>query len=186
MTVTGNSSEVREAVGYFDSAEDLEAAIDELLTSGFNRAEVSLLANEDAVEQKLHHKYRKVSELEDEVEVPRASYIPTESVGAADGALVFTPLYVAAVSAIGAIVASGGSLLAVIVGAVAAGGAGGALGGIFAKLVGDHRAQYIEDQLKHGGLLLWVRTWDKADEARAVQILNKHSGHDVHVHGGAG
>ena len=185
MTSTDDSSPVREAVGYFDNAEDLEAAIDELLVSGFNRAEISLLATEDAVEQKLHHKYRKVSELEDDPEVPRASYIPTESIGAADGALVFTPLYVAAVSAIGAIVASGGSLLAVIVGAVAAGGAGGALGGVFAKIVGDHRAKYLEDQLKHGGLLLWVRTWDKADEAHAVEILKKHSGHDVHVHGGA-
>ncbi len=178
-------SSVREAVAYFDSADDLESAIDELLTSGFNRAEISLLATESAVEEKLHHKYRKVSELEDDPEVPRASYLPSESLGTAEGALVFTPLYVAAVSGIGAIVASGGSLLAVIIGAVAAGGTGGAIGSVFAKLVGDRRANYIEDQLKHGGLLLWVRTWDKADEARAVEILNKHSGHDVHVHGGA-
>lgn len=185
MSIEG-PAQIREAVAYFDTAEELESAIDELLTSGFNRAEISLLATEKAVEEKMHHKYRKVSELEDDPEVPRASYIPTESIGAADGALIFTPLYVAAVSAIGAIVASGGSLLAVIVGAAAAGGAGGALGGIFAKLVGDHRAQYIEDQLKHGGMLLWVRTWDKADEARAVEILDRHSGHDVHVHGEAG
>jgi hypothetical protein len=29
---------------------------------------------------------------------------------------------------------------------------------------------------------LWVRTWDAADEKRAVEILAKHSGQDVHVH----
>jgi hypothetical protein len=33
-----------------------------------------------------------------------------------------------------------------------------------------------------GGLLLWVRTWDAADEERAVRILKAHSGDHVHVH----
>jgi hypothetical protein len=186
MTTAGNSIHIREAVGYFDTAKDLEAAIDELLRSGFDRAEVSLLATARAVEEQLGHKYRKVSELEDDPEVPRTFYVPTESIGGAEGALVSTPLYLAALSAIGVIVASGGSLLAVIVGAVAAGGAGGALGTALAKLVGDHHAQHLEEQLRHGGLLLWVRTWDSGDEERAVAILARHSGHDVHVHGGAG
>src|SRR5690606_19928515 len=102
-------------------------------------------------------------------------YVPTESIGDAEGALIGAPLYVAAIAAIGTVVASGGSLLAIIVGAVAAGGAGGALGGVFAKLLGDHHARYLQDQLKHGGLVLWVRTWDVADEERAVAILTKHS-----------
>ena len=35
-------------VGVFHSPEDLESAIDELLSSGFDRAELSLLASEDA------------------------------------------------------------------------------------------------------------------------------------------
>ena len=35
---------IREAVGVFDVSETLEAAIHELLTSGFDRAELSLLA----------------------------------------------------------------------------------------------------------------------------------------------
>ncbi|HBR85538.1 MAG TPA: hypothetical protein DD861_15400, partial [Erythrobacter sp.] len=81
------------------------------------------------------------------------------------------------------IVASGGSLLAVIVGAAVAGGAGGALGAGVARLVGDRHAENLQNQLEHGGLLLWVRTWDSGDEQRAVDILTKHSGHDVHVHG---
>ena len=186
MTTEDNSFYIREAVAYFDSGKDLEAAIDELLRSGFNRAEISLLATESAVEQELGHKYRKVSELEDDPAVPRTFYIPTESIGGAEGALVSTPLYLAALTAIGAVVASGGSLLAVIVAAVAAGGAGGALGSGLARLVGDHHAQHLQDQLEHGGLLLWVRTWDMADEKLAVEILGKHSGHDVHVHGQRG
>jgi len=40
---------VREAVGVFNRSEDLQDAIDELLSSGFDRAELSLLASEHAV-----------------------------------------------------------------------------------------------------------------------------------------
>lgn len=183
MTTAAKSSPIREAVAYFDSGEDLEAAIDELLRSGFNRAEISLLASEKAVEEQLGHRYDKVSELEDDPTVPRTFYVPTESIGGAEGALIATPLYLAALSAIGGVVASGGSLLAIIVGAVAAGGAGGALGTVLAKLVGDHHARHLKEQIDHGGLLLWVRTWDSSDEEQAVAILGRHSGHDVHLHG---
>jgi hypothetical protein len=31
-------------------------------------------------------------------------------------------------------------------------------------------------------LLLWVRSWDAGQEGLAVQILERNSGHDVHVH----
>jgi hypothetical protein len=62
-------------------------------------------------------------------------------------------------------------------------GQGGALGAGVARLVGDRHAKNLQNQLEHGGLLLWVRTWDSGDEQRAVDILTKHSGHDVHVHG---
>jgi len=40
---------IREAVGVFANANDLQAAIDELLSSGFHRADLSLLACEEAV-----------------------------------------------------------------------------------------------------------------------------------------
>lgn len=183
MTSTPDAFHIREAVAYFDASKELEEAIDELLSSGFDRAEISLLATEKTVEEQLGHQYHKVAELEDDPAVPRAIYIPKESIGDAQGALIATPLYIAAATAIGAIVASGGSLLAVIVGAAVAGGAGGALGAGLAKLVGDRHAENLQNQLEHGGLLLWVRTWDSGDEQRAVDILTKHSGHDVHVHG---
>lgn len=182
MEQPDESPSIREAVGYFKTVEDLEAAIDELESAGFDHAEISLLAAERTVDEKLGHKYRKVSELEDDPAVPRTFYVPRESIGDVEGALISTPLYLAAVTAIGVIVASGGTLAAVIAGAAAAGGAGGLIGTALAKRVGDRHAQYLEQQLAHGGLVLWVRTWDSAEERRAVAILQKHSGQDVHVH----
>lgn len=56
-------------------------------------------------------------------------------------------------------------MAAAVLGASIAGGAGGLIGGILAKLVGEHHAHYLQAQLEHGGLLLWVRTWDAVHEA---------------------
>jgi hypothetical protein len=173
---------IREAVGYFETADALQEAIDELMSSGFDRAELSLLAAEHAVEEKLGHKYNKVAELEDDPKVARCCYVSTESIGDAEGALIGAPLYVAATAAAGVILASGGTMAAAILGAALAGGGGGLIGGILAKLVGDHHAHHLQEQLEHGGLLLWVRTWDAGHEQRAVGILKKHSGREVHVH----
>ena len=65
-----NSEGVREAVAVFDTEAGLQGAIDDLLTSGFARADISLLASEAAVTEKLGSSYRKVSEFEDKQGVP--------------------------------------------------------------------------------------------------------------------
>ena len=171
-----------EAVAVFDDAVAFQAAIDELLSAGFDRAEISLLASEHAVEEKLGHAYEKVVELEDDSAVPRTAFVSTEAIGDAEGGLIGGLVYVGAVATAGAVVASGGTLAAAIAGAAMLGGAGGVIGSVLAKLIGDHHAQRIQEQLHHGGLLLWVRTRDKAHERRAVDILSKHAAHDVHTH----
>lgn len=173
---------VREAVGVFHDAGSLEAAIDELLTHGFDRAHLSLMAGRRAVEDTLYHAFSKVAELEDDAAVPRIAYISRESLGDAEGGLVGGLMYVGAVAAAGGILASGGVVAGAILGAVLAGGAGGLIGSALARLLDEHHAHYLQDQLDRGGILLWVRTPDPAHEARAVEILNTHSAGDVHVH----
>lgn len=81
MTDERGSQAVREAIGVFATAEQMQGAIDELMSSGFDRAEISLLASERAVEEKLGHRYRKVIELEDDSDVLFTAYVSTESVG---------------------------------------------------------------------------------------------------------
>ena len=67
--------------------------------------------------------------------------------------------------------------------AVIGGGSGAALGSLLAALIGRQHGEYVADQIEHGGLALWVRTWNAGDERRAMQILKAHSGRDVHLHG---
>ena len=173
---------VREAVAVFEDTQALQGAIDELLESGFDRASLSLLADEKTVESKLGHAYEKVEELEDDPNVPTTSYVSIETVGDAEGGLIGVPLYVAAGIAAGAAAASGGSLVVTALAALVAGGAGATVGAVLAGMLGEHHAEYLSEQLKHGGLLLWVNTPNAAHEDRAKQILEKHSAHDVHVH----
>ena len=138
---------VREAVGVFPSERTLQAAVDDLLSHGFDRSELSLLAPLSSVQKELGHGFASVTELEDDATVPTTAYISTNTIGAAAGGV-----------------------------------GGGAIGGVLAKIIGQHHADYIEDQLERGGLLLWVRTWSAADEKHAIEILANHSGSDVHVH----
>lgn len=173
---------IREAVGIFGSADDLQNAIDELLSSGFDRAELSLLASDNVVQEKLGHRYERVSALADDQTIPRVAYVSTEAIGAAEGGLMGGLMYVGGTAAAGAVVASGGTLAATITAMALAGGAGGLIGSILAKWLDDSHAQHLQAQLDRGGLLLWVRTWDSDDEKRAVRILKKHSGRNVHVH----
>jgi hypothetical protein len=171
-----------EAVGIFGSAYDLQAAIDELLSSGFHRAELSLLASENALNEKLAGGFVDLRAVADDPAISRTAYLSPEAIGDAQGGIVGGLVYAGATAAAGAIVISGGAILAAMVAATLVGGAGGIVGALLAKWLGDKQAQYLRTQVAHGGLLLWVRTRDAKAEDRAVNILKRHSSRDVHVH----
>jgi Flp pilus assembly protein TadB len=175
-------AQVREVVGVFRHETALEGTIDDLLESGFDRAEISLLASEQAVSQKLGHAYRKVAELEDDDEAVRVAYVSKEDYGAAEGGLISGFVYVGALAGAGAIVASGGALGGALLAAALWGGAGGAVGLALARWLDRQRAQKLTEQLEKGGLLLWVHVRDAAHEARAIEILQRNGAEDVHAH----
>jgi hypothetical protein len=175
-------NKIREAVGVFHDEKALQSAADGLLTAGFDRSHLSLLASEHAVEAKLGHAYEKVSELEDDPEVPTLAYIGSDSRTEAETAVTTGLAYIGALGTAGAIVASGGTVGAALIGAAMAGGAGGLIGSSLARFIENHHADRLQEQIDHGGLLLWVRTPDENHEARACEILRRNGAEDVHVH----
>jgi len=180
--VTEKSNILREAVAIFTNADDLQAAVDELLSSGFHRAELSLLAGEDASNEKLGGGSTNARDLEDDPTVPRSAYISPEAIGDAQGGIVGALMYAGATAAASAVVVSGGTILAALVAATLVGGAGSVVGALLAKWLGDHHGRYLQTQIDHGGLLLWVRTKDAEAEERALNVLRRHSSRDVHIH----
>ncbi|HBT41054.1 MAG TPA: hypothetical protein DIW51_11840 [Rhodospirillaceae bacterium] len=173
----------REAVGVFETSDSLQAAIDELLSSGFNRAEISLLAGEDAVQEKLGHIYEAAAAAEDDPDAPRTAYVSPESIGDAEGGIIGILTYIPATLTAGAIVASGGTIAAAAAATAIAGGVGAMIGVLLAAGIGESHAKFLRDQMERGGLLLWVLTPTQEKEARVVEILGKHSAYDVHIHG---
>ena len=173
---------VREAVGIFQDPTQLQAAIDELQIRGFMRQEISVLADEATIREKLGHLYKHVQLAEDDPKAPRMIFVSNEEISVAEAAAVSIPLFIAAVSVAGAVVASGGLLLDAIIYAAIAGGVGAGIGSMLATFIARHRAEYLEKQVESGGILLWVHAGSLHMEKLAQQILHKHSAEDVHIH----
>ena len=138
MTIAAATRTVREAVAVFDHAEHLQDAIDELLSSGFHRAELSLLAGEQTVREKLG-RHDSIAALADNPDAPRTNYVSPEALGDAEGAVIGALMYVGAMAATGAVVASGGTLAALIIGTTLAGGGGALIGVVMANATHNPR-----------------------------------------------
>ena len=102
--------------------------------------------------------------------------------GNAQGLAIGVPAYVGAIIATGAVVASGGTLLAAALGAAAAGAGGAGIGAVLASWIGGQRESRMQEQLDKGGLLLWVNIANPEREELARTILTRHSPHPVDVH----
>lgn len=172
----------REAVGVFRSEAELQAVIDELLSSGFDRADLSLLASEGIMKGQ-------PSGGADEGEIRQAdpdlhtlAFISKDAISEAEGAVFSGFVYVGALAALIPVVVSGGALAAALLAVGLGGGAGAAIGAVLARVIGQHHGAAIEEQLASGGLVLWVRTDSQPEEQRAIAILTKHSGLEVHLH----
>ena len=173
---------VPEAVGVFDDAATLQAAIYDLMMAGFSRYDISLLGDAETLEKTLGKSYWKSAELEDDPNAPRAAFVSEESIGELEGVVAGGFFFLGSYIALAAMMTPVATLAASIA-AIAIGGApAGALGALLARRIGKHHENQYAEQIRHGGILLWVRTMDADKEALAVKILKGHSGKDVHVH----
>jgi hypothetical protein len=182
MPETNSVLTTTEAVAVFSEVASFQAAIDDLLFAGFDHADINVLAHEDTVASRLGRKYASTAEFEDNPEVPRIGFVPAETIGDAEGAVIGTGVYVPAIFGSLAVVASGGTMLGAFAAAVIAGGAGGLIGAALARFIGYEHAKHLDQHLHHGGLLMWVRTNDTEHEKKALRILRRHSARDVHLH----
>lgn len=173
---------VPEAVGIFDTFESLQKAIYDLMIAGFSRYDISLLADQKVLEEKLGKAFWTAPELADNPDAPRAAFVSEEAIGELEGAIAGGLFFLGSYIAMMALLTPA-STIAASIAAIAIGGSPTAvLGTLLARRVGRHHKDYYANQIKHGGILLWVRTWDKDKAELAVNILKGHSGRDVHVH----
>ena len=181
MTESLQTTPVREVVGVADSREALDSAVEELLLAGVDRSRISLMASRKAILDKLHQYYVDPTPLADALELPRREVVTREDTTALTPLLFGTLLAVATLGAT-ALVASGGVLAAALATTVG----GGALATTLARLLkrrvlGDADPEALERDLATGGLVIFVRVWDSAEEAKVEAILREHA-RNVHIH----
>ena len=136
---------VHGAVGVFHDEGSLREAVEELLISGFDRSDLSVLAGHRSIEHRLGHDYGTVIELEDMPLIAGQAYVGPASRTVGMGVLVGALMYVGAIAAAGAIVASGGTVATMFLGAAAAGGGGGLVGAVLVKFMAGRHATYLRD-----------------------------------------
>ncbi|MBK3777815.1 hypothetical protein GAY31_27450, partial [Azospirillum brasilense] len=119
---------VREAVGIFASRDALQKAVDDLTLAGFQRHELSVLANDETIRDHLGHVPQRAEDIAHDPDAPRQSYVSPEDVGSVKGVAVGIPAHVGAILATGAVLATRGKAPGAAAAAAAGGGGGGGVG----------------------------------------------------------
>lgn len=175
--------QVREVVALFADTHALEAAVQDLLTHGFDHGDLSVLATEKVVRERLGHRLDDTVVGSDNPDLPRRAWVEPESRMEGRGALASVLGYFGAVTALSLTFATGGAAAVAIGAALVGAGAGAGIGAGLGKLFDRRLALEFQHQLDQGGILLWVRVTDDPQcEARAVELLTRHGGHHVHAH----
>ncbi len=172
-----DTSAAREAVGIFDDNASFQAAIDDLLTAGFARCELSVLKQE-----KSSGICEPADVSADDPQAPRTDYFCPEAEGGAEGGLIAGFAMVPAMGAAAATAATGATIIATAGVPIATGGTGALIGAALAIMLARRHHAKLAAQQEHGGLLLWVHTRTRDHERRAVEILTRHAAHNVHSH----
>ena len=182
--MTGTDRSNLEIVGTMPSPEALQAAIAGITGAGWDRSELSVLAQKRLVPQ--------AGDVDDPARLADDPDTDTGAVTTGPDMRQTRTLaagmagVIAAFAASGATILTGGAALTAIVGAAVAGGGAVALAeGVTGALDKQHEA-FLRRQLERGGILLWVRLRDPSEEARARDILARHGARDIRVHALAG
>ncbi|MEZ5862682.1 MAG: hypothetical protein R3D25_00840 [Geminicoccaceae bacterium] len=175
----GTEGTVREAVAVMEDVAALELAVAALEEAGFGAGDISLLAGHATVEDKLGRMYRRVEEAEDDPAAPRTAFVSTRTVARREDMVVGSMTTLPTLIAAGTVVASAGAVAAAIAGTAIT---GALIGTVLARWMDKRHADWLEEQLERGGILLWVRTADEEAERKALQILGENAAHDIHIH----
>ena len=173
----------REVTGVFHSRKALDAAAQDLLSSGFDRADIDISASPDEQQRRLNYQAIPAADLADMPGAARRPYVGgddrlglevvTASVVGCVVALVMAFYLVSREMTPPRVV-----LLSVLSGIVAAAAAIRPL----RRVMQRDRVRGLEPVAEWEGLLIWVRVQSPEKEALAQEILLRHGGQAVHIH----
>jgi hypothetical protein len=175
-------TKVREVAGVFHSRRAIEAAFEDLLLNGFDRADIDRLASLDEVRRRLKVNVSP-EEAADLTPTPRRPIFAPDDITAGiavTGSLVGAAVGIAVVFVV--LVSGGDGGSAGIAGTLAGIGAGwiGAL--LLARMFRRDQLRGLDWIEFDRGVILWVRVRSPEREAMAQDILRRNGGHAIRVH----
>jgi hypothetical protein len=181
MAIGKREPTIRQAVGIFHNAESLRGAIEELLVSGFTQDEIGILASEQVVERSLGDLYVRTNEASESPDAPAVAFVRRESLGDAARTHAGGLFFLGASGAAGGVVASSALLGSALLPAVGAVVGVGLVGLFVASFIHQSDAEYLQQQIDEGQILLFVRV-EPEREQEVVRRLIRHSGLDVKIY----
>jgi hypothetical protein len=173
----------REVTGVFHSRKALDAAVQELLVRGYDRADIDVSASPDEVQRRLNYRSIPPEDLADVPTAPREPFVGEDDLIITD-AVVGSVVGCAAALAIAYYLVTRdiGSLSAVIFAALCGFVVGG--GAVFwaRRRLRRERARGLERLWEAQGMVIWVRVNSDEKETRTQEILLRHGAEAVHVH----
>jgi hypothetical protein len=175
-------TKVREVAGVFHSRWAVEAAFEDLLLNGFDRADIDRVASPDEVRRRLKV-YVSPEEAADLTPTPRRPVFAHDDITAGvavTGSLVGAAVGVAIVFIV---LASGGEGWSAGVAGTLAGIGAGWLGALLlARMFRRDELRGLDWMEFDRGVILWVRVRSAEREALAQDILRRNGGHAIRTH----
>jgi hypothetical protein len=189
------------ALGLYTTREDVDQALNQFASAGFENGDISVLLSDGTDEQTAKamkasasgtapHQMTTASSRDvretslgvaESAPTPSSAATPAVKTGAGIGAVAGSAAlgWVATLTALA--IPGLGPFLVVgpIIGALAGGAAGGAVGALTAVGIPEQEAKLYEDRLKKGGILVSVHTDDMALVDRAKTILSQTGATDI-------
>ncbi len=173
--------ERRQVVAHFHNATAFEGAVESLEITGFQRDAINMVATHDAVIKKLGHRFEAKASPDDAVAFPQAIYLDRHEVEGDEKLAIGAPAYIGGAGAGLAVVATGGTLAVAFAIAAAAAAAGAGIGVLLSRSIEKNRAEFLAKQLAMGDLLVTVDVDTTSDETKAIDLMTKAGGENVHA-----
>jgi len=166
------------AFGIFNTREQAERGVDELLAADFRSTDISVLMQDNVGTKDFAH--------EKHTKAPEGTTTGAVAGGAVGGTLgLLAGIGALAIPGLGPFIAAG-PIMATLAGL----GTGGVVGGIIGALVGmgipEYEAKRYEGMVKEGGVLVSVHCDNSEWVGRAKDVLERAGAHDVSSTGEAG
>ncbi|MGE5146952.1 MAG: hypothetical protein ACM3N5_09395 [Candidatus Eiseniibacteriota bacterium] len=182
MTSPDHVETRREAVAVYQTANSLRAALRSLKRVGFDRARVTLVADEVVAHEKLGPNSAKTVDVAQPLVDPRARFILERHGSDHFAALLGAGIaYVgAAIAAIGAVSGNHYIVVPALIGTLLCGAAAIAMTAASGRL-SNPALDLLAKRFRRGEFLLWVQIESPEQEAKALKVLSKSSVQDVQV-----